>query len=49
MKTHCMDYLGLLPKMIIGLIKAYSFEMKLGWMKGRNSYCTNFLHLLKEL
>lgn len=49
MKTHWVDYLGLLPKMIIGLIKVSPCEMKLSWIKGRNAHCINFLHMLKEL
>lgn len=49
MKTHSVDYPGLLPNMIIGLIEVYPCEMKLSWIKGRNGHCTVFLHLLKEL
>lgn len=49
MKALCVDYLGLLPEMIIEFIKVYSCEMKLSWVQGRDVPCTNFLHLLEEL
>lgn len=49
MKALCVDYLGLLPEMIIEFTKVYPCEMKLSWIKGRDVPCTNFLHFLEEL
>lgn len=49
MKTLWVDYLGLLPEMIIGFIEVYPSEMKLSWIQCRNVHCTNLLHLLEEL